>query len=441
MSFNLLDAVKNHFSPGLVSQASSFLGENEGGVIKALTGIIPAVMGGLVNKGTSSDGAAREVLDLARNTNRSGILSGMGNILSGEGDWINKGSGLLTNIFGDKASNIINTIASFAGIKNSSASSLMSLAAPVGLGTLGKYAEDNNLDANGLKHFLSSQKNAIMAALPAGLGALGGFFGDRTTDISSETVRTETTNIGRESVRTETHTYEPEVIERKSGTGWLWPLLLLLLAALAVWYFWGREGCGTPAERDTTVVDTSEQVIAPVETETSMGRFDSATGNYVYEVGNMITINLADGKTMQVGENSTENKIYQFLNNSGVTVDTMDKTKGWITLDRVYFETGSSKLTTESQTQLQNIANILSNFSSATAKLGGYTDNTGSEETNKRISGMRAKSVLDQLTNLGVQNGRLESEGYGPQHPVCPANDTPECMAKNRRVDIRVTGK
>lgn len=434
MSFNLLDAVKNHFSPDLVAKASSYLGENENVVIKALTGIIPAVMGGLISKGTSSEGGAREVLDMARNANRSGILGGLGNILSGEGDWINKGAGFLSTIFGDRASNIISTIASYAGIKNSSASSLMSLAAPVGLGTLGKYSEDNNLDSNGLMHFLSSQKNAVMAALPAGLSALGGFFGDRTTNIDRDIDR------DRETVTTETRTYEPEVVERRSGMGWLWTLLLLILAALAIWYFWGREGCGTATDRDTTAMDTTDEMITPVETG-SMGRFDSASGNYIYEVGNMVTINLADGKTMQVGENSTENKLYQFLNNSNVTVDTMDKTKGWITLDRVYFQTGSSNLTAESETQVQNIADILSNFSNATAKLGGYTDNTGSEEANKRISGQRAKSVLDKLVDLGIQSGRLESEGYGPEHPVCPGNDTPECMAQNRRVDIRVTGK
>ena len=35
----------------------------------------------------------------------------------------------------------------------------------------------------------------------------------------------------------------------------------------------------------------------------------------------------------------------------------------------------------------------------------------------------------------------IASEGYGSDHPVCAANDTPECKAQNRRVDIRVTKK
>ena len=42
------------------------------------------------------------------------------------------------------------------------------------------------------------------------------------------------------------------------------------------------------------------------------------------------------------------------------------------------------------------------------------------------------------LVNLGVGPARLESEGYGEQHPVA-SNDTEEGRAKNRRIALRVT--
>lgn len=42
---------------------------------------------------------------------------------------------------------------------------------------------------------------------------------------------------------------------------------------------------------------------------------------------------------------------------------------------------------------------------------------------------------------MGVAKNRLESEGYRPEHLECPANDTEECKAKNRRIAIRVTAK
>ena len=45
------------------------------------------------------------------------------------------------------------------------------------------------------------------------------------------------------------------------------------------------------------------------------------------------------------------------------------------------------------------------------------------------------------LVAAGVEKGRLEAEGYGQEHPVCPANDTEECKAQNRRIDVNVQAR
>lgn len=171
------------------------------------------------------------------------------------------------------------------------------------------------------------------------------------------------------------------------------------------------------------------------------GTFDPATGNFIYETGDIFTIKLPNGEEIfEVGDNSTEAKLFNFLKDSTLNVSE-DKTKGWITLDRVYFDTGKTTLTTESGKQIKNLAQILKAFPKAKVKIGGYTDTNGSEETNKKVSEDRAKIVQEELTKSGVQTERISSEGYGSQHPVCEANDTPKCKAQNRRVDIRVLEK
>jgi K(+)-stimulated pyrophosphate-energized sodium pump len=71
-------------------------------------------------------------------------------------------------------------------------------------------------------------------------------------------------------------------------------------------------------------------------------------------------------------------------------------------------------------------------------KLGGYTDNTGNQETNIKLSNLRAQTTKLKLLELGIAGHRIETEGYGSLHPVCEANDTDECRAKNRRIDVRV---
>ncbi|MXV38278.1 OmpA family protein [Flavobacteriaceae bacterium Ap0902] len=164
-------------------------------------------------------------------------------------------------------------------------------------------------------------------------------------------------------------------------------------------------------------------------------------GNFIYSVGDLTTITLPDGKTLEVGMNSTENKLYNMLADAGYEVNQEDKTQGWITLDRVYFETGSDGLTANSITQIDNIVNILNAFPDAHVKFGGYTDNTGSQEINQPLSEGRAKTVMNNIINDGISADRLEAEGYGSEHPVCPENDTQLCKAQNRRVDIRITEK
>jgi outer membrane protein OmpA-like peptidoglycan-associated protein len=53
----------------------------------------------------------------------------------------------------------------------------------------------------------------------------------------------------------------------------------------------------------------------------------------------------------------------------------------------------------------------------------------------------RANVAKAELVKLGVAESRISAEGYGQDHPVCEANDTPECKAQNRRIDVRVSKK
>ena len=190
-----------------------------------------------------------------------------------------------------------------------------------------------------------------------------------------------------------------------------------------------------PAVGETTADVTEKTENAEVSTE----KVDAA-GNYIYDVGELLEIELPNGEKLNIGTNSTENQLFSMLNNSDYVVSA-DKTQGWITLDRIYFSTGSDQLTPTSQNQLDNIVAILKAFPNTEVKFGGYTDNTGSQQINQPLSEGRAKSVMNEIGKAGIDPARLAAEGYGSEHPLCPANDTDVCKAKNRRVDIRITKK
>jgi K(+)-stimulated pyrophosphate-energized sodium pump len=163
----------------------------------------------------------------------------------------------------------------------------------------------------------------------------------------------------------------------------------------------------------------------------------NAEGDFVYDLGAMGDLKLADGTTINVGGNSTEKKLVEFIQDANKPAD---KTT-WFTMDRLYFETGKTVLKQSSQEQLKNIATILKAYPSIELRMGGYTDNTGDSLSNNKLSGERAAFAKTELVKLGVAESRLSAEGYGSLHPVCEANDTKECKALNRRIDVRVSKK
>ena len=58
---------------------------------------------------------------------------------------------------------------------------------------------------------------------------------------------------------------------------------------------------------------------------------------------------------------------------------------------------------------------------------------------NLDLSCKRAASVVVYLVSKGVKPSLLSAQCFGDTHPVAP-NDTAEGKAKNRRVDITLTG-
>uniref|UniRef100_UPI00286E2A65 OmpA family protein n=1 Tax=Flavobacterium sp. TaxID=239 RepID=UPI00286E2A65 len=166
-----------------------------------------------------------------------------------------------------------------------------------------------------------------------------------------------------------------------------------------------------------------------------------ADGNYIYDLGENTVVKLPSGQELKVGKLSSEFKLFSFLSDPKSVVDA-DKSKGWISLDRTYFVSGKSELTEASNEQIVNLAAILKSFPKAVIKVGGYTDNTGDLAINQKISQERADFVKAKLEAAGIVKGAVvKAEGYGPLHPICEANDTKECQAQNRRVDVRVTVK
>jgi K(+)-stimulated pyrophosphate-energized sodium pump len=58
-----------------------------------------------------------------------------------------------------------------------------------------------------------------------------------------------------------------------------------------------------------------------------------------------------------------------------------------------------------------------------------------------KLSGERAGVVYSILKDMGINDYRMKAEGYGIENPICPVNDTKECQAQNRRIDIIIMSR
>ncbi len=104
-------------------------------------------------------------------------------------------------------------------------------------------------------------------------------------------------------------------------------------------------------------------------------------------------------------------------------------------LEGVSFKTGSAQLTAASIGILSGVAGDLQGNPDIRVEVRGYTDSTGSAETNRALSHRRAMAVRDVLIQLGVAPSRVTAAGFGADQPIA-SNDTREGRAKNRRVEL-----
>ncbi|MBN9508453.1 MAG: OmpA family protein [Alphaproteobacteria bacterium] len=96
---------------------------------------------------------------------------------------------------------------------------------------------------------------------------------------------------------------------------------------------------------------------------------------------------------------------------------------------------------------LSKMVPTLSQLQHTKIVVAGYTDNTpvGPQlksmgiTNNTDLSYKRATTAAAYLQSQGVNPNLLSAQGFGDANPVA-SNDTPEGRAKNRRVEITLTG-
>ncbi len=492
---DLLGMLKDQVSGTLAGQASKFLGESEGAVGKALGGIFPALLNSTIDSAKDETGAGK-MMDLLKGMDTNG-MDDIAGIFSGGASGVsklmNQGSGIMNLLMGNKTGGMIDMIAKFAGLRGSSASSLIKMAAPFLMRMVGKQVMGKG--ASGLMSFLSGQKSAAQSALPAGLaasflsgvgdkasGAVSGAAdaGKKVVSGAADAVSNTAGAVADTGKKVVSGAADAAGNLAETGAKAGGSILRYLIPAFIVLLglgFLGKQGCSTGIDAVDNIADktmnATEGVVGGAADMAGnaagavgdvagkaagvVGDAAGAVGDAAGAVGDMAgkaagAVGDAAGALGDMAAGAFGNindaakaaldKVTFTAGSAGSQM--MDFVKGGFKGDGVFtfkgltFATGSANIDAKTASEVDNVAKILSTYPDVKVEVTGYTDNTGNAANNVKLSKERADAVKTRLVSQGgIAANRITTNGLGSANPVGD-NSTKEGQAMNRRIEMKI---
>ena len=145
----------------------------------------------------------------------------------------------------------------------------------------------------------------------------------------------------------------------------------------------------------------------------------TASGDLIFE--------LPDGRKVEIPAEGFENDLRKAIVKGDRNTP--------IIFDRVYFDTGSKNLSSQSDYQITSTAALLNTYKDVNIVIRGHSDNRGSSKKNAQLSLFRSGSMKKALVDLGIDAKRIHIEGLGEVEPI-DSNKTKRGRRNNRRIDL-----
>jgi len=166
---NLMDILQSQLTDDVIGQLSRQIGGVEPSQTKAATsGILTTLLGALAKNASSIQGA--QALDSALERDHDGsILDQLNDVIGGNPQVAQRnaramnGSGILKHILGERQGGAVDMISKMSGLNQGQTGNLMSILAPIIMGTLGKQKKQNGLDLAGIISMLSGSMGQTQA--------------------------------------------------------------------------------------------------------------------------------------------------------------------------------------------------------------------------------------------------------------------------------------
>jgi outer membrane protein OmpA-like peptidoglycan-associated protein len=402
MTTNLVESITRQLTPDMIQRIGALLNEAPAHTQKAVDGAIPTLLAGLIHLSFSGNGPTR-LLDLIYHRNYGRLLNNLSGLLDGGNTaqtLIASGQDILSTLFAGKLHTVSELIATASGVTSTSASSLLSLTAPVVVGVVGRVRAAQGLNAASLTKVLMDQTDDISRQAPTGLAEVFGL--SSIADLGYRLVGAVTGMTPDTAIRVAEPAREASLLQK-----WRWPVLIVVPLGL-LYFLVGRD---------------------PGVTQSLMVKWAPAATPAV------ATLTLPDGVALSLKEGSFNYNVATFLADPANT--TVPQT---FVFDPLNFDSSTTHLTPESAQTVADLSAILQAYPATDVRLDGYTAGVGNAEGNKQLSLERVAVVKEALIRGGIGATRVTTAGYGPEHPLA-SNETEDGRARNRRLELVVVKK
>ncbi len=405
---DILGLIKDKLTDSVIEKVSGFLGERPDKIGPALNSAVPIVMGGIIRSASTEEGAGK-VMDVLKDGGHTGeILDDLPNLL-GNFDktqlLITIGSNIFNHFSGNKGNSIVEKLSTLNGIRKTSASSLVGLAAPLVLGALGKVVGKEGLGVSGLTKLLGEQRESVFGALPPAIANQLNFKSTTQPVVSPNDEKPKE---------------EGKVVQKSSFSTWI-PLFLVglvFLGGLAYFLKYRKQtaktaelsanSVGVLPKQDSTFVSDSSFVALPSDTTNKYtSKEDIKTTNEVKPIEKTKKSEEIAAKTPIIEKKAEEPKIKEIpktdtfdTNSSTSSVsEQLKNSKSWIGLS-TDFKRNSAEIS--SKGNLEEVVKFLKNNRKSKAIIAG-----GSESNGSTLAEDRAYAVREILYEKGVNESQL----------------------------------
>ncbi|WP_338869595.1 DUF937 domain-containing protein [Spirosoma sp. SC4-14] len=453
---NLFATLNEVLNSDVLARIAAYIDEPSEKTNKAVNGLVYTIVGGLMKRTTTEIGVNQLFNHIQKGRFDGSLTDNLSTILrepSQTNALITQGDEVISHLLPAMKSSIGSMISGYAGIRNSSAISLLGLTSTIVLNVLGKQVKDRKLDADGLAASLFSEREAFVNEVPEELmprliEKIG--LHQVVSGLATPARRTSVETTGRQAAASGTGarstatvsrppvSYDP-VDESDNDNGALtkWGVGLLFVLALSAggYYIYqntknhsatsGDVADEVTISSDTIQADTVTRSLAvPVESTAKPKPTSPPSSTTAASAATAPTGSLTQSMTPYLG-NPTLPKGRVFP------------------LAGVSFVPGSLSLTPGSTAAVGELATLLKTYPQLQIQLVGYANDASALPatglTNKSLSFKRVNVIKQQLISSGINFVRVDAIGRGTG--VSKTDTSGIVKPTLRKIDVKVVVK